>query len=178
MEKKEKDFEELKNKVRTFLGDMKIITFVGEKEKIEKLHNIINEDIDNNDIEKLYNEFNCISQYLIHKQEKLIKEKDFEYLSNIAEILRNQQVRAGDGVALANPVFKVTYHDGKEKQVFYFLTKDAAEQFIETNKIWVGSLQTEKISSDDERRKEKIFNVERNENLELERLLEIIKRNF
>ena len=42
------------------------------------------------------------------------------------------------------------------------------------------NLHTEKTdnSTEDDRRKEAIFNVEKNKNLELERLIEIIKRNF
>lgn len=169
--------EELKNKVRTFLGEMRILTLVGEKDKIEKLHQIINDDISDNNIEELSNEFDNISEYLIKKQERIIKDNDFEYLANIAEILRNQQVRAGDGVSLANPVFKVTYNENNEKQVFYFLTKDAAERFIDSHKVWSNTLETE-INANDKRRKENLFSVERNQNLELETLLEIIKRNF
>lgn len=172
------NIEKLKNKTRKLLGETKFITLVGEHEKVNFLMEIIEKDIDETKIESLNEELEKISNYIREKQERILKEKDFEFLKNIAEILRNQQVRVGDGVVLANPVFKVTYQDKNEKQVFYFLTKDAAEKFIETNKIWAESLTTEKISSNDERRKENIFNVERNQNLELEQLLEIIKRNF
>lgn len=171
--------EELKNKAKTLLGNMKIITFVGEREKMEFLINIIQNDIAEDDLENLSKKFEEIAEYLTYKENTLIKEKDFEFLSNIAEILRNQRVRVDDGVYLENPVFKVTIDDEKENQIFYFLTKDGANKFIEANRIKTKDLPEETLdNADEERRKEKTFNVERNQNLELSRLLDIIKRNF
>lgn len=171
--------EELKNKAKTLLGNMKIITFVGEREKMEFLINIIQNDIAEDDLENLSKKFEEIAEYLTYKENTLIKEKDFEFLSNIAEILRNQRVRVDDGVYLENPVFKVTIDDEKENQTFYFLTKDGANKFIEANRIKTKDLLEETLdNADEERRKEKTFNVERNQNLELSRLLDIIKRNF
>lgn len=172
--------EELKNKARELFGNIKVMTFIGEAEKIKFLTNIVENDISGEDINALNKKLDEISEYLTEKQTKLLKEKDFEFLKNIAEILRNQKVRIEDGVYLENPVFKVTIDDEKGKQTFYFLTKEGADKFIEANKTLTKDLHTEEInySAEDERRKEKIFNVERNQNLELERLIEIIKRNF
>lgn len=171
--------EELKSKAKILLGNMKIITFVGEREKMEFLINIIQNDIAEDDLENLSKKFEEIAEYLTYKENTLIKEKDFEFLSNIAEILRNQRVRVDDGVYLENPVFKVTIDDEKENQTFYFLTKDGANKFIEANRIKTKDLPEETLdNADEERRKEKTFNVERNQNLELSRLLDIIKRNF
>ncbi len=172
--------EELKNKTRKLLGGTKFITLVGEQEKVNFLMKIIEKDIEETKVETLNEELEKISNYIIEKQERIIKEKDFEFLKNIAEILRNQKVRIEDGVYLENPVFKVTIDDQKGKQTFYFLTKEGADNFIAANKVLTKDLHIEKIEDNagDERRKEKIFNVERNQNLELEQLLEIIKRNF
>ena len=172
--------EELKNKARELLGNTKVMTFIGEAEKIKFLTNIVENDISGEDINALNEKLNETAEYLTDKQTKLLKEKDFEFLKNIAEILRNQRVRIEDGVCLENPVFKVTIDDEKGKQTFYFLTKEGADRFIEANKILAKDLHTEEVNSSagDERRKERIFNVERNQNLELERLIEIIKRNF
>lgn len=172
--------EELKNKARELLGNTKVMTFIGEAERIKFLTNIVENDISGEDINALNEKLNETAEYLTDKQTKLLKEKDFEFLKNIAEILRNQRVRIEDGVCLENPVFKVTIDDAKGKQVFYFLTKEGADRFIEANKILAKDLYTEEVNSSagDERRKERIFNVERNQNLELERLIEIIKRNF
>lgn len=172
--------EELKNKARELLGNTKVMTFIGEAERIKFLTNIVENDISGEDINALNEKLNETAEYLTDKQTKLLKEKDFEFLKNIAEILRNQRVRIEDGVCLENPVFKVTIDDEKGKQIFYFLTKEGADRFIEANKILAKDLHTEEVNSSagDERRKEKIFNVERNQNLELERLIEIIKRNF
>ena len=172
--------EELKNKAREILGNTKVMTFIGEAERIKFLTNIVENDISGEDINALNEKLNETAEYLTDKQTKLLKEKDFEFLKNIAEILRNQRVRIEDGVCLENPVFKVTIDDEKGKQTFYFLTKEGADRFIEANKILAKDLHTEEVNSSagDERRKERIFNVERNQNLELERLIEIIKRNF
>ncbi len=172
--------EELKNKARELLGNTKVMTFIGEAERIKFLTNIVENDISGEDINALNEKLNETAEYLTDKQTKLLKEKDFEFLKNIAEILRNQRVRIEDGVCLENPVFKVTIDDEKGKQTFYFLTKEGADRFIEANKILAKDLHTEEVNSSagDERRKERIFNVERNQNLELERLIEIIKRNF
>lgn len=172
--------EELKNKARELLGNTKVMTFIGEAERIKFLTNIVENDISGEDINALNEKLNETAEYLTDKQTKLLKEKDFEFLKNIAEILRNQRVRIEDGVCLENPVFKVTIDDEKGKQTFYFLTKEGADRFIEANKILAKDLHTEEVNSfaGDERRKERIFNVEKNQNLELERLIEIIKRNF
>ena len=172
--------EELKNKARELLGNIKVMTFIGEAEKIKFLTNIVENDISGEDINALNKKLDETSEYLTDKQTKLLKEKDFEFLKNIAEILRNQKVRIEDGVYLENPVFKVTIDDEKGKQTFYFLTKEGADKFIEANKTLAKDLHTEEVNvfEEDERRKEKMFNVERNQNLELERLIEIIKRNF
>lgn len=174
------NIEELKNKARELLGNTKVMTFIGEAERIKFLTNIVENDISGEDINALNEKLNETAEYLTDKQTKLLKEKDFEFLKNIAEILRNQRVRIEDGVCLENPVFKVTIDDEKGKQTFYFLTKEGADRFIEANKILAKDLHTEEVNSSagDERRKERIFNVERNQNLELERLIEIIKRNF
>lgn len=174
------NIEDLKNKTRKFLGNIKFITLVGEQEKVNFLTEIIEKDLKQEDLENLNSKVDEYINELTEKQEKLIKEKDFEYLKNIAEILRNQKVRIEDGVYLENPVFKVTIDDEKGRQTFYFLTKEGADDFINANKTLSQNLHIEETveSSDDERRREKIFNVERNQNLELERLIEIIKRNF
>ena len=174
------EVEEFKNKVRNLLGKLKVMTIVGEKEKIDFLTEIIEKNIDEKSIDELNEKFEKYATELLIKQDNLIKEDDFEYLKNIAEILRNQKIRIEDGVYLENPVFKVTIDDVKEKCIFYFLTKDGAEEFIDNNKILTQNLHTDKINTalENERRKEKIFKVEKNKNLELEKLIEIIKRNF
>lgn len=172
--------EELKNKTRKILGGTKFITLVGEKERVTFLMEIIEKEIVEDKVEELNEKLDEISKYLIEKQERMIKEKDFEYLKNLAEILRSQKVRIEDGVCLENPVFKVTIDEENGKNSFYFLTKEGADKFIEYNSFMTKNLHTEKTdnSTEDDRRKEAIFNVEKNKNLELERLIEIIKRNF
>jgi len=172
--------EGLKNQVRRFFGNIKFITLVGEKEKVEFLTNILENDIYEDSVDELNLKAEKYFEELLKKQEQLIKEKDFEYLKNIAEILRNQKVRIEDGVYLESPVFKVTIDDSKDKHTFCFLTKEGADNFIKVNKKTVQNINLEKNIDfpKEERRQANIFNVEKNQNLELERLLEIIKRNF
>ena len=174
------NIEEVKNKARYILGNTKFITLIGEENKVNTLRKIIEEDIKQEEIDDLNKILDDMEVYFLNKQKEILKQKDFEYLKNIAEILRSQKVRIDDGVYLENPVFKVTVEGDEEnaEDTFYFLTKEGADKFMEVN-------QTLPIHKDDitntdanERRTEKRFNVERNKNLELERLIEIIKRNF
>ena len=160
--------EELKNKTRKILGETKFITLVGEKERVTFLMEIIEKEIVEDKVEELNEKLDEISKYLIEKQERMVKEKDFEYLKNLAEIF--------------DPIvdFYRMRHEENGKNSFYFLTKEGADKFIEYNSFMTKNLHTEKTdnSTEDDRRKEAIFNVEKNKNLELERLIEIIKRNF
>lgn len=108
-----------------------------------------------------------------------IQEKDFEYLKNIAEILRNQRVRIEDSVAFESPVFKVSIDENDSEKCLYFVTREGAEKYIESNSTLLKHLPEPKENvSSEERRKSTLFNIETNKNLEIERIIEIIKRNF
>ena len=100
--------EELKNKTRKILGGTKFITLVGEKERVNFLMELIEKELAEDKVEELNQKLDEISKYLEEKQERMIKEKDFEYLKNLAEILISQKVRIEDGVCIESPVFKVT----------------------------------------------------------------------
>ena len=174
------NIEDIKNKAKNILGNTKVITLVGEKEKIEILREIAEGDISIDKLEEINKKLEEIEKYLSEKQKEILKQKDFEYLKNIAEILRSQQIRVEDGVCLESPVFKVTVEGDEEndEDTFYFLTKEGADKFMEANQTL--PIHKDEVVDDKnkERRTAKTFNVERNKNLELERLIEIIKRNF
>lgn len=174
--------EELKNKAKTILGECKIQVLSGEPKIIEILEKIEKGDFTPEEKEIKIKVVESIEEYLCIKEKEMTKKRDTEYLKNIAEILRNQQVRVEDGVYLKSPVFKVTINanEDNDEETFFFLTKEGADKFIESNKVLSKDLRKEKIekTTENDRRKEQLFKVELNRNLELERLIEIIKRNF
>jgi predicted transcriptional regulator len=143
------------------------------------LQDIVNNQIKENEIETIEKTLEKIENYLFVKEKEWFQKIDFEYLKNIAEILRNQKVRIEDGVYVENPVFKVSV-EGKDNYAFYFLTREGANKFIKSNETMINDIYKENIknTNEDERRSEQLFNIEKNKNLELQRLLEIIKRNF
>jgi len=164
--------EEIKELARELLyGEITIETLKNEKEIIEKIINVLN-----GEEECSKEELEYLKTKLLEKQTARLRKEDMEFLTNLAEILRNQKVRLEDGVYLENPVYKVSANDNG-KTCYYFLTKVGADNFIEKNTTL--AKRPEVINDNtDERRKLKTFTVEKNNNLELERLLEIIKRNF
>ena len=72
------EVEEFKNKVRNLLGKLKVMTIVGEKEKIDFLTEIIEKNIDEKSIDELNEKFEKYATELLIKQDNLIKEDDFE----------------------------------------------------------------------------------------------------
>lgn len=89
-----------------------------------------------------------------------VKENEYEFMHELSEELKKQKIRKGDKI-LNLPLFKVVTSDKNE---YYFLTRNNANQFIELNKNIIDSSE--------------IINIVENRNLELQRLINVIKDNY
>lgn len=171
--------KEIKAKAQNLLLKNGIGVFVGDEKVLRILQEIIDNEITPEDIDITLKTVENIEKYLYTKSKMQIQEKDFEYLKNIAEVLRNQRVRIEDNVAFESPVFKVSIDENDREKCFYFVTREGAEKYIESNSTLLKHLPEPKENvSSEERRKSTLFNIETNKNLEIERIIEIIKRNF
>ena len=99
------------------------------------------------------------------------------YLKKIAEILRTQKIRIEDNVICGQPVFKILLGESGEDEVYYFITRDEAKNFIETHSTMLKEKDIQ-IDNNDERRKIDLMEVTINKNLELGKIIDIIKRNY
>lgn len=61
--------------------------------------------------------------------------------------------------------------------MYYFITRDGAKNFIETHSTMLKEKDIQ-IDNDDERRKSNLMEVTINKNLELGKIIDIIKRNY
>lgn len=171
------------NKIKKMAQDLllqnDLSVFVGEEKILTILQEIVDEKIDPGDIDITLKTLINIDRYLYTKSKMQVSDKDFEYLKNIAEILRNQKIRIEDSVAFESPIFKVSIDKNDKEKYFYFVTREGAEKYIETHSTQLKHLPKHKENvAPGERRKSTLFNIETNKNLEIERIIEIIKRNF
>ena len=118
-----------------------------------------------------------IEKYFYTKMKMQIEVNDYEYLKKIAEILRTQKIRIEDNVICGQPVFKILLGESGEDEVYYFITWDEAKNFIETHSTMLKEKDIQ-IDNNDERRKIDLMEVTINKNLELGKIIDIIKRNY
>jgi len=176
------DIITLKNEATKLLGNYSFGIFVGDEKILKTLQEIIDNEIKEHEIEihskTLYN----IENYLFTKSKFVIQNNDLEYLNNIANELRNQKVRINEQAPFSSPIFKVHIDEKDKEQNFSFITKEGAKKYIEYNSTMLKHLQHHENNTDEnidtDRRKKDLFDVENNKNLEMEHILEIIKRNF
>lgn len=172
----------LKNRAKEILGSVSFNIFIGENQILEILQEIIDNDIQEETIWLFSKTLNNIESYLLVKNKMIIQNDDYEYLKNIAEILRNQKVRIDEIVPFSSPVFKVHIDADNKQKNFAFITREGAKKYIEINSTALSHLhQSDKNFMNNEnldRRKKDLFDVENNTNLEIEKILEIIKRNY
>lgn len=167
---------ELKEKAKKLLADIRIDIIDSDLQMITLLQDLQEKKIENSEIEILEKTINNIENYFYIKSKLYVIQDDVEYLKNIAEILRNQKVRANDGIFFGQPVFKI-HTDAEE--VFYFITREGAEKFLELNSTAFKKINLlKKNTSSPDKRNINLFEVIKNNNLELEKVIEIIKRNF
>lgn len=150
---------EIKERAKKILEGSKINVLSGEKDLIEQLDTIINEENNEMDYNLINKTLENIEIYLRYKEKMLLTVDDYEYLVSLSKELKDQSVRRIDDIIYI-PLFKITSKDGEEK---YFLTRSSAKEYIELHNQWY---------NDD------VIEVEENNNDNLLKLIQIIKRNF
>ena len=167
---------ELKEIVEKILKNVQIDTTVGETKLIEILQEIKEREIKDEEIDLIEKTITNIQNYFYAKQQMEVKVNDYEYLKNIAEILRNQKIRIEDNVVCGQPVFKVILG---EDEVYYFITREVAKIFAETHSTQLIEVKKDRNNENSgERRKKDLTEVTINKNLEIGKIIEIIKRNY
>lgn len=164
----------IKESAKNILKNIQIDVSCGDTELITLLQKIEKENINNDEIDLLERTVKNIENYFETKRKMQIEVNDYEYLKKIAEILRTQKIRIEDNVICGQPVFKILLG---EDEVYYFITRDGAKNFIETHSTMLKEKDIQ-IDDDDERRKSNLMQVSINKNLEFGKIIDIIKRNY
>lgn len=167
--------EELKRKTEEILKNIQIDISVGDTYEIDTLQEIKEKEIEDDEIDLLERTVKNIENYFETKRKMQIEVNDYEYLKKIAEILRTQKIRIEDNVICGQPVFKILLG---EDEVYYFITRDGAKNFIETHSTMLKEKDIQIDDDDDERRKSNLMQVSINKNLEFGKIIDIIKRNY
>ena len=151
--------EQIINMAKKIRGENSFENLKGEKEILEKLYDIEENTTDGN---KEFNEkiLKEIEMYLKIKENTQMQIEDHKFLKTIAEELRMQEVRRTD--ISTPPLFVIKNSQGQE---MFFITRKALNEYVECNKK---SLLENKT----------IIEIPSNNSYELEKLIEIIKRNF
>lgn len=174
---KEKQILELKKRAKEILANIQIDTANNDLELITFLQEIKEGKIEETEFEILDKTLKNIEKYFYTKMKMQIEVNDYEYLKKIAEILRTQKIRIEDNVICGQPVFKILLGESGEDEVYYFITRDGAKNFIETHSTMLKEKDIQ-IDNNDERRKIDLMEVTINKNLELGKIIDIIKRNY
>lgn len=169
--------EIIKEYAKKILSEISINETVGESKIIKFLQDIENRNIKEDEIEILERTIENIKMFFYTKKLMKCAEEDYNFLKITAERLRTQKIRIKDEVIMGQPIFEVEMSDNKSEE---FITKEGAQNFIDANTTITKCSDIVKSNEDNdlERRKKEIFNVNTNKNLELERLIEVIIRNY
>lgn len=173
----EKRIINIKESAKNILKNIQIDVSCGDTELITLLQKIEKENINNDEIDLLERTVKNIENYFETKRKMQIEVNDYEYLKKIAEILRTQKIRIEDNVICGQPVFKILLGESGENEVYYFITRDGAKNFIETHSTMLKEKDIQ-IDDEDERRKGNLMQVSINKNLEFGKIIDIIKRNY
>lgn len=178
----ENSVELLKDRAKRILGSVSFGIFIGEDKILRILQEIIDNNVQEDSVDLLSKTLDNIDNYLLTKKKMIIQNDDYEYLRNMAETLRNQKVRIGDQAPFSSPVFKVHIDKDDKEKNFAFITREGAEKYIEYNSTTLNHLpaidKDAEYNEDVDRRKYNLFDIENNTNLEIEKIIEIIKRNY
>lgn len=169
---------ELKERANKIFGNVSVEISIGDEQLLNILKDIANKEIREDEIELLSRTVDNIEKYFITKGKMKIKDKDYEYLKQLAEALRSQETRSADGVT-ESPIFEVPL-DEENKEKHELITKDGLKTYVEAHTTTLKHLNREesKVVDGEDRRKINLFNIGKNDNLELARIIEIIKRNY
>ncbi len=172
----EKRIIELKERAKHILSNTRIDVSVGDERLVSLLQEIEKKDITEEEIDLIEKTINNIENYFYTKAKMQIESNDYEYLKKIAEILKNQKIRIEDNVILGQPVFKVIFG---EDEIYYFITRDGAKDFIEAHPTAIKKLEDKANNVEaNDRRKDDLMEITTNKNLEIGRIIDIIKRNY
>ena len=151
--------EQIINMAKKIRGENSFENLKGEKEILEKLYDIEENTTDGN---KEFNEkiLKEIEMYLKIKENTQMQIEDHKFLKTIAEELRMQEVRRTD--ISTPPLFVIKNRQGQE---MFFIRRKALNEYIKCNKNNLSENKT-------------IIEISSNNSYELEKLIEIIKRNF
>lgn len=151
--------EQIINKAKKIRGENSLEILKDEKEILEKLNEIEENTTNEN---KEFNEKILIEieSYLKIKENTQMQIEDYKFLKAIAEELRRQEVRRTD-ISMP-PLFVIKNSQGQE---MFFITRKSLNEYIECNKKSLSENKT-------------IIEIPSNNSYELEKLIEIIKRNF
>lgn len=174
----EKRIINIKESAKNILKNIQIDVSCGDTELITLLQKIEKENINNDEIDLLERTVKNIENYFETKRKMQIEVNDYEYLKKIAEILRTQKIRIEDNVICGQPVFKILLGESGENEVYYFITRDGAKNFIETHSTMLKEKDIQQIDDEVERRKSNLMQVSINKNLEFGKIIDIIKRNY
>lgn len=167
----------VRERAKQILGNANFQVCLGEGKLISILEDI---KTNGNDEEIVAKTLDNIENYLITKSKMIIQNNDYEYLKRIATALREQKVRIEESEPFCSPTFKVQIDEENKDKNFSFITREGAENFVDANSTMLRHLPSKEKTTEEseERRKIKLFDIESNKNLEIERILEIIIRNF
>lgn len=171
----------LKDRAKRILGNYHFGIFVGSEVILKTLQEIIDNEIQEFEIEILSKTLDNIENHLLIKEQFVLQDEDLSFLRNIARELRNQKVRIEDQAAFSSPIFKVHIDEKDKEKNFSFITRNGAKKYIEYNSTLLTHLPSTDNKVENEktdRRENTLFDVENNTNLEIERIIDIIKRNF
>ena len=151
--------EQIINKAKKIRGENSLEILKDEKEILEKLNEIEENTTNEN---KEFNEKILIEieSYLKIKENTQMQIEDYKFLKAIAEELRRQEVRRTD-ISMP-PLFGIKNSQGQD---MCFIPRKALNEYIECNKKSLSENKT-------------IIEIPSNNSYELEKLIEIIKRNF
>ena len=166
----------IKEKVNNILANLYISTIADELKIVTFLQELKEREIEDKEIDILEKTLNNIEIYLHTKKMMQIETNDYNYLKELAEILRKQNVRIKDSILYGEPVFEIKLEDG---DIYYFITREGAKKFAETHSKMIERRNDADIDIiKDERRKDNLMDVTINKNLEIGRIIKIIKRNY
>jgi len=173
----------LKDKAKRILGNVSFGIFLNEDEILKSLQRIIDENIFDDEINLFSRNLKNIEEYLSIKTKFVLAKQDHEYLITLAESLRNQKVRIDDEVPFSSPIFTILIDENDKEKNFSFITREGAAKYIEYNKSLLKHLPIQdkdsaKYIDGTNRRQNDYISVSENRNLEVEKILDIIKRNY
>lgn len=151
------DSEYIRKRANELLYKYSINT-LDEKEIVETL--IKFDEVDEKNIEYADKTLKLLEKYLLIKEKTKLAESDFDFLTKLAETLREQEIRKTD---VSNPPLFRT-KDINEQDI-YFITRYALNEYL-------------KAINKDSKSLETVVEISGGNSNELAKLIEIIKRNF